>query len=81
MKAIRKMDLLDLINKLSENQLQQVFEYVNYLLWRSELLTNNQSWFWTEEWQTRYKEAKEDIKSGRYKEFDNVEDLLKELKE
>jgi len=36
----------------------------------------DQSWFANEEWQTRYEEAKEDIKEGRYHDFDNLEDLL-----
>ncbi len=44
-----------------------------------ELIDNDQSWFWTKEWQEEEREADEDIKAGRVKEFDNVEDFIKEL--
>jgi hypothetical protein len=40
----------------------------------------DQSWFWTEEWQKRYRQAKEDLEEGRFRDSDDVEDLLAELK-
>jgi len=39
----------------------------------------DQAWFWTPEWQEKEKEADEDIRKGRYQEFENVEDLLKDI--
>lgn len=39
----------------------------------------DQAWFWTKEWQEGEREADEDIKHGRVKSFDNVEDLIAEL--
>ncbi|MBF0497498.1 MAG: CopG family transcriptional regulator [Deltaproteobacteria bacterium] len=39
----------------------------------------DQKWFWTKEWQEKEKEADRDIAAGRYKELDNVDDLIKEL--
>jgi len=39
----------------------------------------DQSWFWTDEWQQRYAEAMNDLKEGRVKEFDSVEDLIADL--
>lgn len=41
----------------------------------------DQAWFWSEEWQKEEMEAEEDIKAGRVKSFDNIEDLLKSLHE
>jgi AbrB family looped-hinge helix DNA binding protein len=38
-----------------------------------------QSWFWTSDWQDREKKADEDFSSGRFQDFDNLEDLLKDL--
>jgi antitoxin MazE len=38
-----------------------------------------QAWFWTPEWQQREKEADSDLASGQYKDFDTLDDLLKEL--
>lgn len=36
----------------------------------------DQAWFWTEEWQKDEKEADEDIKAGRVKSFENVDEVL-----
>jgi bifunctional DNA-binding transcriptional regulator/antitoxin component of YhaV-PrlF toxin-antitoxin module len=44
------------------------------------LIPKDQLWFWTPEWQKKEREADEDIAQGRVKEFDSVEELLKELK-
>ena len=56
----------------------EVLDFIGYLRWRQEEM--DQSWFWTEEWQTRYREAKEDLVEGRFRDFDNIEDLLADLK-
>lgn len=39
----------------------------------------DQAWFWTPEWQTKEREADQDISAGRYREFNKIEDLLKDL--
>ena len=38
-----------------------------------------QAWFWTAEWQAKEREADEDLSAGRYRDFDKLEDLLKDL--
>jgi len=38
-----------------------------------------QAWFWTERWQKMEREADEDFAAGRFKTFDNVEDLIADL--
>jgi len=38
-----------------------------------------EAWFWTPEWQAKEKEADRDITTGRYRDFDTLEDLLKDL--
>jgi len=38
-----------------------------------------QGWYWTKEWQQMEKEADNDLATGRYRDFDNLEDLLKDL--
>lgn len=43
------------------------------------LIDKSQAWYWTKEWQEAEREADEDIAAGRVKEFDNVEDLIKDL--
>jgi len=39
----------------------------------------DQSWFWTDEWQQRIAEAMNDLKEGRFKEYDYVEELIADL--
>jgi len=42
-------------------------------------IPRTQSWFWTKEWQSMEKEADRDIAEGRVKEFESVDDLVREL--
>jgi len=39
----------------------------------------DQAWFWTPEWQAKEKEADQDLSTGRYRDFKNLKDLLKDL--
>lgn len=39
----------------------------------------NQAYFWTKRWQEGEREADEDIKSGRVKTFESVDELIKDL--
>ena len=39
----------------------------------------DQAWFWTPEWQAKEREADQDLSTQRYRDFESVEDLLKEL--
>ncbi len=43
------------------------------------LVDKNQAYFWTKKWQEGEKEADEDIKTGRVKEFGSAEELIKDL--
>jgi hypothetical protein len=38
-----------------------------------------QRWFWSAAWQTREKKADEDLREGRYEDFDNVDDFINSL--
>jgi bifunctional DNA-binding transcriptional regulator/antitoxin component of YhaV-PrlF toxin-antitoxin module len=44
------------------------------------LIPKDQLWFWTPEWQKKEREADEDIARGRVKEFESVEELIKDLR-
>ena len=43
------------------------------------MIDSSQAYFWTKEWQEAEKEATEDIKAGRVKTFDTVQELLSDL--
>jgi phosphoglycolate phosphatase-like HAD superfamily hydrolase len=66
------------LDELPEDEAAEVLDFIGYLRWRREEM--DQSWFWTEEWQARYREAKADLVEGRVRDFDDIEDLLAELK-
>ena len=44
------------------------------------LVPRDQLWFWTPEWQKKERQADADIAAGRLKEFESVDDLLKDLR-
>jgi len=44
-----------------------------------ETIDKEQSWFWQERWQRLESEAEEDIRTGRVKSFDSVEELFDEI--
>ena len=46
-----------------------------------EAVLDDQSWYWTPEWQAAEKEADEDIAAGKIHHFDNVDDAIKFLHE
>jgi hypothetical protein len=45
------------------------------------LVDKSQAYFWTKRWQEGEREAAGDIKAGRVKTFDSVDDLIKELEQ
>ena len=42
-------------------------------------MKKSQVYFWTSRWQGGEREADEDIKAGRVKVFDSVDELIKDL--
>lgn len=45
----------------------------------SAYLDDDQSWYWTEEWQKAEREAEVALTTGDYKTFDSMDDLLADL--
>jgi len=43
------------------------------------LVDKSQAYFWTARWQEGEQEAEEDIKAGRVRTFDSVDELLEDL--
>jgi AbrB family looped-hinge helix DNA binding protein len=42
-------------------------------------IDRSQAYFWTQRWQEGEQEAEKDIRAGRVKKFDNVDDLIDDL--
>jgi len=49
------------------------------MMTRNKPVDKSQAYFWSEEWQKGEAEAEADIKAGRVKAFDSVEQLLEDL--
>lgn len=39
----------------------------------------SQEYIWSKEWQDKLKRSKENMESGKFKKFDNIDDLIQEL--
>lgn len=39
----------------------------------------DQSWFWTKEWQEKEHQADKDLDDGNFRDFENLDALMKEL--
>jgi AbrB family looped-hinge helix DNA binding protein len=44
-----------------------------------QLIDKDQTWFWTEEWQAAEREAEDDLRAGRVKAFDTLDELIADL--
>lgn len=53
----------------------------NVILISQETVDKEQSWFWQEKWQKLEAGAEEDIRQGRVKSSDSVEELFNEIEE
>jgi antitoxin MazE len=51
------------------------------VLMPKKLVDKSQAYFWTRRWQKAEKEAAEDIKAGRVKTFESVDELIKDLEQ
>jgi len=40
----------------------------------------DQAWFWTKEWQEKERQAGEDITAGNFRDFDNLDALMKDIR-
>lgn len=43
------------------------------------LVAFSQSYYWTPEWQEKEARAEEDLREGRYRQYDDVEEFIKEM--
>jgi AbrB family looped-hinge helix DNA binding protein len=49
------------------------------ILTPQKVINREEEWFFSKRWQEGEKEADRDFKDGSYKDFENVEDLIKDL--
>ena len=51
------------------------------VLMPKKLVDKNQAYFWTKRWQEGEREADEDIRAGRVRTFNSVEELVEDLEQ
>lgn len=44
------------------------------------IIDKSEAWYWTKEWQESERQADEDLKAGRYTDYNNPKDFLDSLK-
>ena len=44
-----------------------------------QLIDKDQTWFWTEQWQAAEREAEDDLRTGRVKAFEILDELIADL--
>ncbi len=42
-------------------------------------IDRSQAYFWTERWQQGEREAEEDLRAGRYKQFASMDEMIREM--
>ena len=66
--------------RLKEGDLLAVEVRDHELLLRPQkLVDRDQAWYWTPEWQAAEGEADEDLRLGRYDEFETMDDMIADL--
>ncbi len=45
------------------------------------VIDRSQAYFWTQRWQQGEQEAEEDLRAGRYQDFDSMDQLIQSLKD
>ncbi len=58
--------VLEAVNGLPDERIEEVLGFISYLQWQEGLL-EDQSWFWSLEWQARIRQGEADIAAGRTK--------------
>ena len=67
-------DFESLIEQIESLPREQKFQLVKRL--EQDGFFDDQSWYWTPEWQSAEKDADDDIAAGRVHRFSNVEDAI-----
>jgi len=74
--ALEIEKIIEEIKTLTPKQKHELARRLN-----EEAVLDNQSWYWTPEWQAAEKKADEDIAAGRVHHFESVDDAMKFLHE
>lgn len=72
-------DVVEQLHLNEGEQLEVTVENGHIVLIPVITIEKDQAWFWTEEWQKGEREADADIKAGRTKKFNNVDELIADL--
>jgi len=72
-------DILKALNLKTGDKLEFTVQDGKIILQPVVTVPKDQAWFWTKDWQAAEKEVDEQIKNGKVKSFDNVDDAIRFL--
>lgn len=73
-----KIKMVELPLRQVEQVLVKVYDWETYY-YKFMYVDASQVWFWTDAWQSLEHEADEDLRYGRYEDFNSMEDLINAL--
>lgn len=71
--------LVNELRRLSAAEKIRVIEMLAHDLSQAADRDPNQAWFWTPEWQAKESEADDDLREGRYDDYDTADDFINSL--
>ena len=72
-------DILKALNLKTGDKLEFTVQAGKIILQPMVTVPKDQAWFWTKNWQAAEKEVDKQIKNGKVKSFDNVDDAIRFL--
>ena len=73
-----KIKMVPVPPRQSEQVMVEVYDWESRY-YKFAYVNASQIWFWTDEWQLLEHEADEDLRHGRYEDFDSMDDFINSL--
>ena len=73
-----KIKIVEVPPRQSEQIMVEVYDWKSRY-YKFVYVNASQIWFWTDEWQLLEHEADEDLRHGRYEDFDSMDDFINSL--
>ena len=73
-----KVKMVEVYPRHVEKVLVKVYDWKTHY-YKVMYVDASQVWFWTDAWQSLEHEADEDLRHGRYEDFDSMEDFINAL--
>ena len=72
-------EIVEKLHLKAGDYVEMTLEEGKIIIIPKEIVDREDAWFWSEEWQQKEREADEALAKGRYQEFEDVEELIRDL--